>query len=285
MIRVLYMSDLHLEMERWRLRLPGWGDFLARHRKAPQHPARGPLLDQLPAADLMILAGDIHLGLRAVVYAEQVADYLGLPVLFVAGNHEFYHQQIHLLQPAFFSAAARTGGKVHYLENTVASFNLPGGRVHILGCTLWTDFALHGDAAAAMAFASRQMNDFRLIYRVTTRFQPENAQTRHQRSRAWLHATIARLRRGEPASKIIVATHHAPSGAFLGWRTGPIAPAYASELLPEFSANPPDAWIHGHTHFRHDNVQHGIRVLSAPRGYVSHEGEKALTFRPGYVEI
>ncbi len=285
MIRILYMSDLHLEMEHWRLAVPGWKGFLSRHHGVPRHPARGPMLTDLPQADVVVLAGDIHVGLRAVVYAEQVSEFLGMPAVLVAGNHEFYHQQIQLLQPALFSAAERTGGKVRYLENTVASFDLPGGRLHVLGCTLWTDFALNGDVVGAMEFASRHMNDYRLIYRVTTRFQPENALTRHERSRAWLHITIARLREEDPEAKIVVVTHHAPGAAYLGRRDGNIAPAYASELLPEFRDNPPDAWIYGHTHFRHESVQEGIRVVSAPRGYVSHEGGRALEFCPGLLEV
>ena len=285
MIRILYMSDLHLEMERWRLTVPGWKGFLSRHRGVPRHPARGPMLTDLPQTDLVVLAGDIHVGLRAIVYAEQVSEFLGVPAVLVAGNHEFYHQQIQLLQPALFSAAERTDRKVRYLENTIASFDLPGGRLHVLGCTLWTDFALNGDVAGAMDFAARHMNDYQLIYRVTTRFRPENALTRHERSRAWLHITIARLREKDPAAKIVVVTHHAPGAAYLGRRDGNIAPAYASELLPEFRDNPPDAWIHGHTHFRHESVQEGIRVVSAPRGYVSHEGAKALEFQSGLLEV
>ncbi|WP_227076120.1 metallophosphoesterase [Acidocella sp. KAb 2-4] len=285
MIRILYMSDLHLEMERWQLSVPGWRDFMARHRAPGKHPLRGPLLTGLPEADLVVMAGDIHTGLRAVVYAEQVADYLGLPVVLVAGNHEFYHQQIQLVQPALFSAAERSGGKVRYLENSVASFELPGGRLHVLGCTLWTDFTLHGDPGAAMEFASAHMNDFRLIYRMTTRFTPENARARHERSRAWLHITLARLRAEDPAARIVVVTHHAPGAAFLGRRKGGIAPAYASELLPEFQQAAPDAWIHGHTHFRHESQFGAVRVVSAPRGYVSHEGARALDFRPGLLEL
>ena len=73
--------------------------------------------------------------------------------------------------------------------------------------------------------------------------------------------------------------------AALGRRTGRIAPSYASNLLPEFTASPPDVWIHGHTHYRHDSMLDGIRVVSAPRGYVSHDGAAALAFQPGVLEL
>lgn len=285
MTRILYMSDLHLEMERWRLTIPGWQDYLRRRRIARSHPSRGPLLLGLKDIDLVVLAGDIHTGLRGIVYAEQLSGYFSAPVVYVAGNHEYYHQHIDLLEPALRSAAAHSGGAVQFLDNDVASFSFAGQRVHVLGCTMWTDFSLHGDAGGAMEFAAVHMNDYRAIRRVSSFFRPQHAATRHARSRRWLHRTLARLRQEEPEAKIVTVTHHAPHEAVLGRRTGPIAPSYASHLLPEFSAARPDLWIHGHTHYRHDSLLHGIRVVSAPRGYVSHEGPAALAFQPGVVEL
>ena len=285
MTRILYMSDLHLEMERWRLSVPGWNDFLARHRDVRKHPLRGPLLTGVENIDLVVLAGDIHVGLRGIVYAEQLAEYFDAPVVYVAGNHEYYHQHIDLLEPALRSAATHSGGRVQFLDNDSASFSFAGQSVHVLGCTMWTDFELYDDADEAMAFAARHMNDYRAIRRVTTFFRPENALARHRRSRNWLRKNLARLRREEPDAKIIAVTHHAPHEALLGRRTGRIAPSYASHLLPEFAAEPPDLWIHGHTHHRHESVLEGIRVVSAPRGYVSQEGSATLTFQPGVLEL
>ena len=285
MTRILYMSDLHLEMERWRLSLPGWTDFLARHRDARKHPLRGPLLMGIENIDLVVLAGDIHTGLRGAIYAEQLADYFAVPVVYLAGNHEYYHQHMDLLEPALQSTATHSGGRVQFLENAVASFTLGGQRVHVLGCTLWTDYRLHGDAPSAMDFARMHMNDHRLIHRVSSLFMPEHALERHERSRLWLRRSVARLRLEEPGAKIIVATHHAPHASLLGRRTGRIAPAYASNLLPEFFASPPDLWIHGHTHYRHESVLEGIRICSAPRGYVSHGGAEAMNYLPGVIEI
>jgi predicted phosphodiesterase len=285
MTRILYMSDLHLEMERWRLSVPGWTDFLARHFDARKHPLRGPVLTGIENIDLVVLAGDIHVGLRGIVYAEQLAAYFDAPVVYVAGNHEYYHQYIDLLEPALRSASKHSGGRVQFLDNDVASFTFAGQRVHVLGCTMWTDFELHDDAPAAMSFATGHMNDYRLIRRVSSYFRPENALSRHLHSRVWMRRNLARLRLEEPDAKLIAVTHHAPHEAVLGRRTGRIAPAYASHLLPEFATEAPDLWIHGHTHHRHESVLEGIRVVSAPRGYVSHEGAAALAFQPGILEL
>jgi hypothetical protein len=285
MIRILYMSDLHIEMERWRLKMPGWVEYLRRHFDLPGHPKRGPLLPAPGSADLAVLAGDIHVGLRSLVYAEQVAAYLGVKVALVAGNHEYYHQHMDLLEPAFFGNAAHTGGAVAFLENTVASYSINGERLHVLGCTLWTDYALRGDVGTAMDFARTHMNDHRLIRRVSSLFRPEDALARHEKSRAWLHVTLARLRAAEPQAKLVVVTHHAPDQAFLGPRGGRVAASYASGLLEEFAGYGVSAWVHGHTHYRHESEAAGMKVVSAPRGYVMHEGQRALEFCPGILEI
>jgi len=284
-MRILYMSDLHLEMERWRLPLPGWPAFIARHRQVARHPARGPMLDDAGAIDLVVLAGDIHNGLRGAVYAEQVAKYLAAPVVYVAGNHEFYYHDIGRLLPSLGLAATHSKGDVKFLENDVASFIIGGRRLNVLGCTLWTDFRLRGHAKPAMRHAAQQMNDYLYIARFGARLTPEDTLASHEHSRRWLHKTLRALHESEPDSLNLIVTHHAPSAAFLGERTGLIAPSYASELLGEFAPFRPAAWIHGHTHYRHDSVAHGIHLVSAPRGYVVYDGDAVLDYRPGVLEL
>jgi predicted phosphohydrolase len=285
MIRILVMSDLHLEMERWRVSVPGWPDFLARHKAAAAHPSRGPMLDDVGPVDLIVLAGDIHNGLRGIVYADQLARYLRAPLVFVAGNHEYYHHHIHHLLPALRNAAARTKGRVHFLENAAAGFTFHGQRLNVLGCTLWTDYDLFGDPAAGMREARRRLNDHVFIRDKSDVFLPADALARHQFSRIWLHKTLAALRKADPEAQNLIVTHHAPGADYLGTRTGDIAPAYASDLLVEFAPLQPTAWIHGHTHYRHDSTEEGIRLLSAPRGYVTYDGAMALEYRPGLLEI
>jgi predicted MPP superfamily phosphohydrolase len=285
MIRILYMSDLHLEMERWRLSVPGWADFMARHRGVALHPARGPMLNDMGKADLIVLAGDIHNGYRGVIYADHVARYLGAPVVMVAGNHEFYHHDTEILLPALRAAAAKTQGRVQFLENAQAVFDFPAGRVNVLGCTLWTDYMLNNMQQISMFRAQSRMNDHKFITTNKLPFGAADALARHEVSRRWLHRTLAQNSLEIPAAKNLIVTHHAPDAAFLGERTGEIAPAYASDLLDEFSRWRPAAWIHGHTHYRHSSLLHGIRVVSAPRGYVVFDGAKTLNYQPGLIEI
>jgi predicted phosphodiesterase len=282
MTRILFMSDLHLEMESFRLAVPGWAEFLARHRKEGRHPSRGPMLDSVGKVDAVVMAGDIHNGLRGIVYAEQAGQYLDAPVLMVAGNHEYYHHDMATLQTALEETHGRAK-HVHFLENRAVSLTLDGQTVKFFGCTLWTDFALHGAPEMSMQNAQRVMNDYRCIeLKKNQPLAPPNTLDLHKTSLAWLHRELDAT---QPGIKRIVITHHAPSGAVLGKRTGPIAPAYGSEIIGQFSDKKLDGWIHGHTHFRHETVIDGIRVVSAPRGYVGHDGARALQFKPGILEV
>jgi predicted MPP superfamily phosphohydrolase len=264
-MRILYMSDLHTELDplRWRLRqaLP------------TAHPRRGPDLAGIAPPDLIVLAGDIGDGVRAIAYADQLARYLRAPAVFVAGNHEFYHHDIARLLPAARAAAARTQGRVQLLENASARLTIAGRTLHILGCTLWTDYALEGEPRANMAYAGAHMNDHRFIRESGALFTPQQARDRHMASRNWLRLTLEHLE----GQTTLVVTHHAPSAAGLGPRDGPIAPAYASNLIPALR---PTAWIHGHTHHRHETLVEGVRLCAAPRG-----DEPDAGYRPGLLVL
>lgn len=278
MIRVLYMSDLHIEMERKRR---GLMDVLLR-RPAPQ--AR-PALKNVPPPDLIVLAGDIHNGLLSVAYADSLAKRFGVPVVLVAGNHEYYFHNLSQMRPYLAKAAAATQGRVWFLDNAHAVLEIKGHRLHVLGSTLWTDFNLHRNPKQASAFAAEQMNDYRLINHGTRRLSPALTMEQHFAARAWLHTSLARLLTDEPGVPRLIVTHHAPGAAFLGTRQGGVGPAYASDLLPEFEPYAPSFWIHGHTHHRHETFSHGFWVVSAPRGYGRQRSEGEEPYQPGILEI
>jgi hypothetical protein len=278
MIRVLYMSDLHIEMER---RRRGLFDMLLR-RAVPE--AR-PLLKDVPPPDLIVLAGDIHNGLLSVAYADNLAKRFGVPVALVAGNHEYYFHNLAQARPLMVKAASATQGRVRLLDNDMFTLEANGQRLHVLGSTLWTDFNLNHDVALSSAFAGERMNDYRLINDGTKRLNPKLTMERHFAARAWLHTSLARLKAEDSSTPRLIVTHHAPGAAFLGRRQGAFGPAYASDLLPEFASYAPAFWIHGHTHYRHETFTSGLWVVSAPRGYVRERDGDAEPYQPGILEI
>jgi len=209
-------------------------------------------------ADVLVLAGDVDTGVRGMALAREWAR--GRPVIYVAGNHEFYGGSIPRHITKLRDAAEGSG--VRFLENDEAVI----GGVRFLGCTLWTDFDLFGDRIRAAAAAKAVMNDFRSIridpaYR---RFDPTDAMAMHNRSLRWL---LSRLDEPFDGATVIV-THCAPSLRSVRpvHRHDPVSAAYASNLDVLLDGRAA-LWIHGHTHFGCDYADGGTRVISNQRGY------------------
>ena len=77
---------------------------------------------------------------------------------------------------------------VMVLDRREASIARGGAPLRILGATLWTDYAVTGDPAAAMTAAEREIHDHRLIRRSESSgpFSPIDALAEHRLSRTWL---------------------------------------------------------------------------------------------------
>lgn len=283
-MRIAYMSDLHLEFEAARARQDGWRDLDAARRRLPGHPDRGPLLSSIRDADLVVLAGDIDIGIGGIRYADAVARFIEAPVVYIAGNHESYDGDLTQLARDLQAAAWATEGRVFYLEQGLASLWIGHQRLHILGCTLWTDYQLEGDPEEAMRRALGRMHDYRQITWHGATFRPRDALAIHRRSRAWLGEQFDRIRQREPESRLVVVSHHAPIPLPLEPRVAAMAPCYASDLSPAIAQWRPDAWFHGHSHRRHETRCHDTWVVSAPLGY---PGGRVFdgSYTPGLLEF
>ena len=251
-MRLLVYSDLHLEFT-------GALD----HFRIP------PALE----FDAVVLAGDIHSHTRGIEWAAQT--FAGKPIIYVAGNHEFYGAHLHGLLVEMRKLARQCG--VHFLEHD----ELVIGGVRFFGCTLWTDFALFGSgaAAAAMRAAANCMPDFRVIRTGASHGLPVRAnqfETWHSgtlqpldtvklfnQARSWLANKLAQP---FPGSTVVV-THHLPSSASVAprFQTDPVSAAFASRLDDLVMQS--DLWIHGHTHDSFDYRLGKCRVVCNPRGY------------------
>lgn len=222
-------------------------------------------------ADVVILAGDIHPGVRGVDWAAQC--FPDTPVLYVAGNHEYYGHALPRLLDKMRSRAE--GTSVRVLENMPVEL----GGVTFYGCTWWTDFQLFGNGRDAMAAVSERMTDFRRI-RVSPqyrRLRPTDTVLQHVVSRQWLDRTLAGA-----TGKRVVITHHAPSTRSLPdhRKNNLVSAAYASHCDDFVEASQAALWVHGHTHYAVDYLIGNTRVLSNPRGYTD---EPVAGFRPHLV--
>ena len=228
------LSDLHVE----------FGDFVV--------PEVG--------ADLVVLAGDTHVGTKGVRWA--IDQRIAVPVIYVPGNHEFYRNHF----PGLIDALKREaeGTDVYVLENDV--FECGGFR--FFGCTLWSDMDLLGDAPAAMAAADGGMNDYHQIRSSQNDkvLAPEKTVAWHKDS---VHQLIEFLESGDPQRSVVV-THSCPSIRSIPERFQDhhLAPAFASNLEDIILNFQPRLWVHGHTHDSFDYRIGKTRIICNPRGYV-----------------
>lgn len=228
-MRIAYCSDLHLEH---------WRDD-------------GP---EIPACDLLILAGDISVGQGALYYRDRCADKLGIPVVFVPGNHEYYGSDFDEMRAKLLKGGALDRGTTEVNGKRIAA------------CTLWTDYKISGDQAAAMFACENALNDHRLIQGLT----PERALEEHKESRAFLAAN--------PAD--IIVTHHNPSLTSRNQRFSidHVTAGFVSDLpLPKGVV-----WIFGHDHQSGKWKKDGCRLMTAQRGY---PGERCGWNGVGVVEV
>ncbi|HSM22506.1 MAG TPA: metallophosphoesterase [Rubrivivax sp.] len=92
-----------------------------------------------PGAELLVLAGDVD---STWAGYERFAGW-PVPVLVVAGNHEFDGREIDHAWPALREHCARFGLRLLQRESLVFTAK-DGQRVRILGVTRWSDFDLFG---------------------------------------------------------------------------------------------------------------------------------------------
>ncbi|NYT86278.1 metallophosphoesterase [Pusillimonas harenae] len=228
-------------------------------------------------ADVVILAGDISRPKEAMEWASGFSK----PVLYVAGNHEFYGGGIKetIAQLKHYAA----GKPIYVLDNE--ELVLHG--IRFIGCTLWTDFNLAGPGELreqAIAQALEFTYDFRRIKSDAvpgTPFSPLEMEALFNQHRAWLQQRLATPFDGPT----VVITHHAPS-------TQSIHPRFENSLIntcfvsdSEYLMNADRAtlWIHGHTHDSFDYQVRGTRVVCNPRGYARDGINENPFFNPDLV--
>lgn len=266
-MRLRILSDLHL-----------------RHHPPPE--VTEPSGPGTPSADVVVLAGDIHRGTEGLRWAHRA--FPEVPVVYVAGNHEYYDRYLDTTRPALERAGSplyepdrrsRSARGTYVLER--ASITI--GDVRFLGCTFWTGFELfEGQWAQAVKTCRANMDDYERIHLLRARrpLRPRDTAREHHTAVRWL-----RERFDEPPGPgirtTVVVTHHPPS-------VRSVDPRYADSLTsaafvarrgPLVRRSPAALWVHGHVHAPFDYRLGETRVLANPRGH----GDENPSFDPGLV--
>lgn len=249
-MKLLILSDLHLELGELPLEVGG--------RRIDD------------GADVVVLAGDVMNGPGGPAWARQA--FPAKEIVMVGGNHELYEQDWVDGIERLREEAARHG--VHFLEDDSVEL----GGIRFLGCSLWTDFCLHGAALQhkRMLEVEGLLTDFKEITVAGGRLASWAVLGRHKMSRQWLEEELQRCE----FVRTVVVTHHAPHPSSIDrYDAGkPIAAAYASDL--EELMGYASLWIHGHVHEAADYQVLGTRVVCNPRGYLTPGGEALSGWDP-----
>ena len=245
-MRLQLFSDLHLETETF-----------------DPEPA--------PGAEVLVLAGDIDANWTAL------GRFAGwpVPVLMVAGNHEFDGRDLVTAWPALRRHCDRFGIRLIERESLVLT-SAAGRRVRFVGTVRWSDFELFG--AAGRARAMRAANYFLKLMAAQRAGAPLDAELMRDESlacRDWLAGELQRPNPGADQAggwhDTVAITHFAPSLQSADPRFGK-QPGTASFCNGDDALIPlADLWLHGHLHCRHDYLvarpdRTPTRVVSQARG-------------------
>lgn len=228
-----------------------------------------------PDAELLILAGDID---STWAGYERFAGW-PVPVLVVAGNHEFDRRELDTAWDDLRAHCQRLGLRLLEREAVVLT-GADGVAVRVLGTVRWSDFDAFGPAGRARA--EKAGGYFQRVMQATRHGAPFDAAAVREEAlacRAWLEGALQQSPAGR-WQRTVVITHFAPSLRSADKRYG-LQPGTASfcnaddDLIPRA-----DLWIHGHLHCRHDYAvprpgRAPSRVVCNARG-LSARNEDAL---------
>ncbi len=244
------LSDLHLEFY---------------HDRNKVFPYWKPTLNDQDKDTVLLLAGDIHVGIKAREWITEMCERFQ-DVVYILGNHEFYRHELFKVQKQWQEMEGMPDN-FHFLNNDVVYID----NVRILGGTMWTKIYNHHDRW----FIQQGMIDFQVIkvnnngnYR---RLNTADTDKEHYKT---VNFFINELQK-EWKGKTIVMTHHLPHPLCVTdrFKNNAYTPAYVTDLGYMFDMfnDVIDVWCHGHTHDNVDVHVGNTRILCNPRGYHGYE--------------
>jgi hypothetical protein len=199
-------------------------------------------------------------------------------VIYVAGNHEFYHGKWHATLD-YLREECSYWPNIYFLEKDVKVID----GMPFLGCTLWTD--LNKENPITMNNVSMMLNDHRLIRHDKlgyTRIRAIHTIERHYEHLAWLKETVPKY------EKCVVVGHMGPTPLS-------VHPHYKNDVhingayfsdLSEFILDHPQImlWTQGHSHRAFTYMVGNTMVACNPRGYEGHEPDSGWS-KDFYIDL
>lgn len=266
-MKIALASDLHLEFET--ITLPNTegakvlilsGDICVAH-SLHDHP-----IDKPVPADAMKPGRNQSAAYKYREFFNHVSaeyDY----VVYVAGNHEFYHGRYPDAYNWLYEEMKRYDN-IHFLDMDDITID----DITFVGGTLWTD--MNKNDPTTMQLIEGMMNDFRIIrnsQRNYARFSPLDAVVHHRETLEYIKSVVD----SDTSKKYVVVGHHAPTSLSIHERYRNeyyMNGGYYSDLS-EFILDRPQIvlWTHGHMHNPSDYMMGETRIVCNPRGYKGHD--------------
>jgi DNA repair exonuclease SbcCD nuclease subunit len=201
-------------------------------------------------------------------------------VVYVAGNHEFYHGRWKASLDHLRTECAKFPN-VYFLERDIKVIN----EVSFIGATLWTD--CNRNDRLTILTLNGMMNDYRVIRNDEhnySRLHPDSTIQRHHQTMGYLKSVLPDMK----DKKVVFVGHHGPSAQSTHPRyqyETHMNGGYRSDL-DEFIMDHPQIvlWTHGHMHDPFDYMIGTTRVVCNPRGYAGHDPQ-ADVFELKFLDI
>lgn len=243
-MHIKVISDIHLESE-------------------PNYALPSPVDDEI-----LIIAGDLAPicfleDSEDSIYRDNLIRFLDSAskeyreVIYVPGNHEYYHSEMTIADDSMKSFISYKGwDNIHYLNP---------GKVKIdgytfIGTTLWTD--INNEDPLSMSVNYHDMADYHCIRYNSGMLRPIHTYAYHMHHKSYIEEHIQ-------DENVIVVTHHCPSYKSVDakFENSPLNPFFYSDLDDLIMKHEPLMWIHGHTHCPMDYMIGKTRVYCNPKGY------------------
>jgi len=216
--------------------------------------------DPRDSESILVLAGDISSSLTQLVDFLKFIDHRFLRIIYVPGNHEYYHQDMLDWDAHAKEAITLASPKTSAAIGDVIVIDLP--EVKFIAGTLWADGGKHPLDQMAV---QNGLYDFSLIKYGSRNYTVDDMQRIHRRQKADIEDFLDVNCGAKPT---IVVTHHLPSEQLAHPRFGTsINGGFCSDCDFMMVNGHPNLWIHGHTHDTIDTNIYGTRIICNPHGY------------------